>query len=160
MSPLESIAKHLTDHSTIEESKFEENENLEATSLPLTRYHEISLDDKDEKNDGLELDRNSETYPDLDNEEDHAEEDVTMPSNHKVTVDEDYASTEKFDIDLQKTTESTKNDCANCGNATAIDGPRTNATKSVDLSKDVDTIEGFQRFSDGLLRSDWIDSII
>ncbi|XP_014477576.1 PREDICTED: uncharacterized protein LOC106746001 [Dinoponera quadriceps] len=141
MSPLESIAKHLTDHSTIEES---DDENPETTHLPLTRYHEINLDEKD---DGLELDKDSENYPDSD----RAEENVTVPLNHKIT-DEDYASTEKFD--LQKTTESTTKDSANCDNAKSIDGPKSNASKSVDFSKDVDTVEGFQRFSDGLLRSD------
>lgn len=163
MTPLESIAKHLTDHSAIEESKYEENENPKISNLPLTRYHEISLNDKDEQDGGLELDKDleiRETYPDPDNEDDRAEENVTVPLNHKIDTDEEYADTEKYEIDLQKTTEPTKNDYANCNNATIIDSPETKANISVDLSKDVDTIEGFQRFSEGLLRSGWVDSTI
>ncbi|XP_032670408.1 uncharacterized protein LOC116843771 isoform X3 [Odontomachus brunneus] len=153
MTPLESIAKHLTDHSAIEESKYEENENPKISNLPLTRYHEISLDDKDEKDEGLELDKDSETYPNPDNE-DRVEENVTVPLNHKINADEEYVDTEKYEIDLQKTTEPTKNNYANCNNATIIDSPKTKVNISVDLSKDVDTIEGFQRFSEGLLRSE------
>ncbi|EFN75121.1 uncharacterized protein LOC105191640 isoform X2 [Harpegnathos saltator] len=160
MSPLESIAKHLTDHSAIEQSKFEENENPETTNLPLTRYHEINLDDKDEKDGDLEINKDSETYPDPSSEGGRVEENVTVPSNHKLNVDEDYTSTKKFEVDLQKTMKFVKNDCANCDNATAIDDPKTSANKSADLSKDVDTVEGFQRFSDGLLRSDWVGSMI
>lgn len=156
MTPLESIAKHLTDHSKIEESKFDENENSEAINLPLTRYQEISLDDKNEKQekvDSLELDKDSEAYLDPNNEDDRAEENVTVPSNHRISVDEDYANTEKYEIDLQRTTESVKTDCAYCDDATTIEGPESNARKTADLAKDFDTVEGFH-FSDGPSRSD------
>lgn len=148
MTPLESIAKHLTDHSAIEEAKFEENRNSDTTSsLPLTRYQEINLDDKKEKNDGLGMDDDSEAYVDPYNEDDGVnKEDITVPSNHKVSVDEDYASTEKYEIDAQKLIVTTEKDCANCDNTTTmIDGPKADTNnKGIDLSEDTDTTEGSQ----------------
>ncbi|XP_020294556.1 uncharacterized protein LOC109860099 isoform X2 [Pseudomyrmex gracilis] len=143
MTPLESIAKHLTDHSAIEEAKFEEeNRNTEAKSLPLTRYQEINLDDKNEKNVSLEMDNDSEAYVEPYNEDDSIKEDITVPPNHKVSVDEDYASTEKYEIDAQKLIVTTEKDCANCDNTTVIDNPKADTNKSMDLSKDIDTTEG------------------
>lgn len=143
MSPLESITKHLTDHSAIEEAKFDENQNSEATSLPLTRYHEMSLDDKNEKEGDLLLDNGSEIYSDLNS--DGAVGDAVVPPNHKLSVDEDYASTEKYENNAQKMIMTTEKDCANCNNTTIIDSPKADTNKS-DLSKDID-IEGSQRFS-------------
>lgn len=149
MTPLESIAKHLTDHSAIEESKLDENENSKLSSVPMTRYHELNLDDKDERDEDLILANDSKAYPD--NEDDSAEENATVPSNHKLNADEDYSSsTEKYETDAQKATMSTTNNCANCDNTMKIDSPEINMNKSVDRLKDIDTIEGFQRFSDSL----------
>jgi len=145
MSPLESITKHLTDHSAIEESKFVENQNSETTSLPITRYHEISLNEKNEKEGDFELDNNPEIYSDLVNS-DGTIGDTTASSNHKLSIDEDYASTEKYEINAQKMIVTTEEDCANCDNTT-IDSPKDNMNKSIDLSKDIDIIEGSQHFS-------------
>ncbi|KMQ91843.1 hypothetical protein RF55_8244 [Lasius niger] len=142
MSPLESIAKHLTDHSAIEESKFEENQKSETTSIPITRYHEMSLDDKHGKNGDLVLNNESEIYSDLDND-DSIVGDTTVLSNHKLSLDEDYASTEKYEINAQKMIMSTEKNFVNCDNATVLDCRKANEDKSVDLSKDIDTIEGF-----------------
>lgn len=155
MTPLESIAKHLTDHSAIEESKYEENVNSETTSSSLTRYHEISLDDENEKDGDLDLDKNLETYSDLNGEDDRAEENVTVPLNHKIDVDQDYVNMEKYEIDQKTTVQSVKNNCKDCDNNSpiTINSPKPKANISIDLSKDIDTIEGFQRFSEGLLRS-------
>ncbi|XP_050455840.1 uncharacterized protein LOC126853832 isoform X1 [Cataglyphis hispanica] len=135
MSPLESIAKHLTDHSAIEESKFEENQNSETTSTPITRYHEINLDDKREKNGDFALNNDSEIYSDLDSD-DTIVGDTTVFSNHKLSLDEDYASTEKYEINAQKMIMSTEKNFANCDNETVIDSSRVNEDKSIDFSKD------------------------
>ncbi|XP_072764591.1 uncharacterized protein [Anoplolepis gracilipes] len=140
ISPLESIAKHLTDHSTIEEAKFEENQNSETTSMPITRYHEMNLDEKQEKNGDLMLNNDSEIYSDLDNDDSIV--DTTVLSNHKLSLDEDYASTEKFEINAEKLILRTEKNFANCDNATVIDSPKANKAKTVDLSKDVITTEG------------------
>lgn len=142
MSPLESIAKHLTDHSAIEESKFEENQNSETTSLPITRYHEMSLDDKNEKDGDLILDNDPDTYTDL-IKSDGTVGDNIASLNRKLSVDEDYASTDE--INAQKMIMTTEKDCTNCDNVTMIDSPKTN--KSINLSKDINIIEGSQRFS-------------
>lgn len=157
MSPLESIAKHLTDHSAIEDSKLIENENSEASNLPLTRYHELNLNnDKDEMDEGLELQNDSKVYPD-DNEdgnEDSAEENAAVPSNHKFNADEDSASTGKYETDEQEVT--TSDDCVDC-DSTMVNNfgmKIVNGSKSAGLLKDVDTIEGFQRFNDDLLSSE------
>ncbi|EZA52548.1 uncharacterized protein LOC105281852 [Ooceraea biroi] len=149
MSPLESIAKHLTVHSALEESKFEER-NSEEINLPLARYQEINLDNKNENSRSLVLDDDSEVYPDSNNE-DSVERETIVPSNHKLSIDEDYASTEKYEIDAQKIIVTTEKDCANCDSTKAIDNSKASVNGSIDLSKD---IEGFQRFSHGLLRSD------
>jgi len=143
MSPLESITKHLTDHSAIEESKFVENQNSETTSLPITRYHEISLNEKNEKEGDFVLNNDSEIYSDLVNS-DGTVGDTTAPSN--LSIDEDYASTEKYEINAQKMIVTTEEDCANCDNTT-INSPKANVNKSIDLSKDIDIIEESQRFS-------------
>lgn len=145
MSPLESIAKHLTDHFAIEESKFEENRNLETTSLPITRYHEMNLDDKNEKEDDL-VDNDPDIYTDLVSS-DGTVGDTIASLNHKLSVDEDYASTEKYKINAQEMIVTTEKDCAYCNNATMMDSPKANANKNIDLSKDINIIEGSQRFS-------------
>jgi len=120
MTPLESIAKHLTDHSAIEESKFEEDQSSEATSLPLTRYQELNLDEKDEKNGDLVLDNDSEAYLDLDSDNDGIQRDTTISPNHKLMIDDDYASTEKYETDVYKVMVTTEKDC---DSTTIIDSP-------------------------------------
>lgn len=137
MSPLESIAKHLTDHSAIEESKFDKNQNSETTSIPITRYHEMNLDDKQKKNEDLVLNNDSEVYSDLNND-DSIIGDTTILSNHKLSLDEDYASTEKYEVNAQKMIMSTEKNFANYDNATAINNPKTE-DKSIDFSKGIDT---------------------
>lgn len=119
MSPLESITKHLTDHSAIEESKLVENQHSETTSdIPITRYHEMSLDDKNEKEGDLVLDNDPETYSDLVNS-DGTVRDANMPPNHKLNIDDqDYTNTEKYEINAQKLIATTEKDCANCNNTT------------------------------------------
>lgn len=144
MTPLESITKHLTDHSAIEESKLRKNQDSETTSLPITRYHEMTLDDRNGKEEDL-LD-DSENYSDLINS-DGTVGDAAVSPNRKLSVDEDYSSTEKYEINAQKIIVTTEKDCANYDNTTMIDSPKTNANKSIDLSKDADIIEGSQRFS-------------
>ncbi|XP_029168049.1 uncharacterized protein LOC114938324 [Nylanderia fulva] len=135
MSPLESIAKHLTDHSAIEESKFEESQNSETTSMPITRYHEMNLEEKREKNGDLVLNNSeSDIYSDND---DSIVGDTTMFSNHKISLDEDYASTEKYEINAQKMIMSTEKNFINCDNATMLDCSKANEDKNAD------TIEKF-----------------
>ncbi|XP_036150307.1 uncharacterized protein LOC118644203 [Monomorium pharaonis] len=142
MSPLESITKHLTDHSAIEESKFMDNQNSGTTSLPLSRYHEMSLDDKNEEEFALD----PETYSDLVNSDDTVG-DTVVSANHRLGVDEDYTSTEKYGINAQEMIVTTEADCTNYDNTTVIDSSKTNVNKSTDLSKDIDIIEGSPRFS-------------
>lgn len=150
MTPLESIAKHLTVQSALDESKIEEDGNLEATSLPLRRYHEISLDDRDENDRrSLVLDNDSEVYPNSNNEEGSVERAAIVPPNHKLSIDEDYASTEKYETDVQKIMLTTERDCVNCDSTTVIGSPKANVNNSVDLSQDMDTIEEYQRYHHG-----------
>lgn len=141
MFPLESITKHLTDHSAIEESKFIENKNSDIASLPISRYHEMSLDEKNERD--LVPDNGPEIYSDLVNDDTVA--DSIVPRNHKLSIDEDYASMENDEINAQKLIVTTEKDCANC--ATMIDRPKANTNKSIDLLKNIDIVEGSQRFS-------------
>ncbi|KAL0099049.1 hypothetical protein PUN28_020238 [Cardiocondyla obscurior] len=145
MSPLESITKQLTDHSAIEESRAAENENTETTSLPLTRYHEMTLDDKNEKARSFQLD-DSENYSDLVSSYGTAE-DAAVPFNHKLNIDEDYASTEKYEINAQQMIMTTEKDCANCANSTMNNNSKASANKSIDFLKDIDITEGSQRVS-------------
>ncbi|KYN32537.1 hypothetical protein ALC56_13395 [Trachymyrmex septentrionalis] len=146
MSPLESITKHLTDHSAMEESKFIENKNLDIASLPISRYHEMNLDEKNERDGGLVPDNDSEIYSDLVNS-DGIVGDSIVPLNHKLSIDEDYVSTENHEINAQKLIETTEKDCANCDNATMIDRPKANTNKSIDLLKDIDIVKDSRRFS-------------
>lgn len=149
MSPLESITKHLTDHSAIVESKLEENQGSETTSLPITRYHEMTLDDKNEKEEDL---FDSENYSDLINNEGTVGDAAMSPNQSKANVDEDYSNAEKYEINAQKIIVTTEKDYANCDNTTIIDNPKTTANKSIDLSKDTNIIKESQHFS--LLCSD------
>ncbi|GAB1859428.1 hypothetical protein CAJAP_00507 [Camponotus japonicus] len=140
MSPLESIAKHLTDHSAIEESKFE-NQNSETTSIPITRYHEMNLADK-QKNGDLMLNNDSEIYSDPNDDDSGIVGDTTILSNHKLILDEDYTSTEKYEINAQKMIMSTEKNFVNCDNTTIIDDSKAEK-KSIDFSKGIDATEGF-----------------
>lgn len=120
MTPLESIAKHLTDHSAIEESKFEESQSSEGTSLPLTRYQELDLDEKNEKNGDIVLDNDSEAYLDLDNNDDNIKKDTTISPNDQLIIDDDYASTEKYETDGHNIMVTTEKDY---DSTTVIDSP-------------------------------------
>lgn len=146
MTPLESIAKHITDYSSIENSKQDENEEDEVTALPVTRLQEKVLMIKDEKNANETIDR-TEPYGGS----------LVVPSNHKSSLDEDYASTEKYEYEAQKniltttmtTTMTTDGD--NPKNTTMFeDNSTTEKNRIIDPSTDVDTLEGFERFDRGL----------
>ncbi|XP_014606012.1 PREDICTED: uncharacterized protein LOC106787828 [Polistes canadensis] len=135
MTPLESIAKHLTDHSSIENSKQEEDQEDEEIVLPTTHLQEKVLTIKDEKN-----------ANDTDDRTELSESSI-IPSNHKSSLEEDYASTEKYEYEAQKiivTTTSTtaiNNEYSNRENTTT-----TENTKIINISTDIDTLEGFERF--------------
>ncbi|KAI4494620.1 hypothetical protein M0804_000821 [Polistes exclamans] len=135
MTPLESIAKHLTDHSSIENSKQEEDQEDEEIVLPITHLQEKVLTIKDDKN-----------ANDTDDRTELSESSI-IPSNHKSSLEEDYASTEKYEYEAQKiivTTTSTtaiNNEYSNRENTTT-----TENTKIIDISTDIDTLEGFERF--------------
>ncbi|XP_076618902.1 uncharacterized protein LOC143340609 [Colletes latitarsis] len=143
-SPLETIAKHLA----VEQSKFMQSEG--PFGLATNRYQETPLDNKEEETKFQQVNVSSEPSGD------HTEETVTVPSNHKLSVEDDYASTEKYDIEAQKivgtTTEdqSQKEDC----NTTVIPSETiVNETKNEDVTKDIDSIEGFKRFSDSVSKT-------
>lgn len=114
--------------------------------MPITRYHETNLEDKREKNGDLVLNNseiyNSEIYSDPDND-DSIVGDATMFTNHKLSLDDDYASTEKYEINAQKMIMSTEKNFVNCDNATMLDCSKPNEDKSVDLSKNLDYTERF-----------------
>ena len=117
-----------------------DNQNSGTTSLPLSRYHEMSLDDKNEEEFALD----PETYSDLVNSDDTVG-DTVVSANHRLGVDEDYTSTEKYGINAQEMIVTTEADCTNYDNTTVIDSSKTNVNKSTDLSKDI--VEGSPRFS-------------
>ncbi|KAG7208602.1 hypothetical protein KM043_014811 [Ampulex compressa] len=153
MSPLETITKHLAAHSAIEDTRTEQNEETSSNHLSLTRYHETSLDGEGEKTSSQQdLDRDD--HPDVDQDDD-PKIDATLPSNHKATLEDDYASTEKYEFEAQRIVETTTGkECATCNATLVLEEAKISGNKSVDLTKDVDTIEGFQRFSDGLSGSE------
>ncbi|XP_043666911.1 uncharacterized protein LOC122628567 [Vespula pensylvanica] len=154
MTPLESIAKHITDHSSIENSKQDENEEEdEVTALPVTRLQEKVLMIKDEKNANETIDQ-TELYGGS----------IIIPSNHKSSLEEDYASTEKYEYEVQKsivtttttmtTMTTTTTDGDNRENTTMLeDNSTTEKNKIIDLSTDIDTLEGFERFDRGFTRT-------
>ncbi|XP_066594949.1 uncharacterized protein [Prorops nasuta] len=126
MSPIDSIAKHLRDQANIEESKQDEPEtNTEA----LTRYQESPIDERTIKTDT----NNS--------------EEAIVPLNHRRT-DEEYKH------ESQKMT--TEENCLDCDEPiTASNDSQMNINEKTSIdAKDIDTIEGFDRFSDSLLATD------
>lgn len=140
-SPLETIAKHLV----VEQSKFIDQNN-ERSNLAATRYQETSLDNKDE----VKRLQKTNDFSRL-SENENPDETITVPPNHKSSIEEDYASTEKYEFEAQKivetTTESESNDC----NTTVISKEtKINKTETIDNSKDIDTVEGFKQFNDSV----------
>lgn len=152
MLPLEAIAEHLSDHSMVEESKFEGNENLDTTNLSLTRYQDTSLDHKKEDEESPLLHNNPETDLDMNSHDDANEEEITARWNHKLNIDDDYASTEKYEIESQKIIVTTENNCTNCNGTMMTNSLKNNRNGSVDFSKDIDTVEKLQRFNDAFLQ--------
>ncbi|XP_076754809.1 uncharacterized protein LOC143425692 [Xylocopa sonorina] len=136
-TPLETIAKHLA----VQRSKFMDEESNSAA----TRYQETVLDSKDE---GKIFEQSHRDNP---------EATVTVPSNHKSSIDDDYASTEKYDFDAQKivgtTTTTIESECEDCNTTVISTEMRANETEIIDNSKDIDTIEGFKQFSDSVLKT-------
>lgn len=144
-TPLETIAKHLA----VERSKQAEEEGLAAT-----RYQESSLDNKNEETKFQGM--NDPSEPNVDNSKE-AKEITTIPSNHKSSAEKDYASTEKYEFEAQKIVRTTTEDERehDDSNTTVIPNETTvNGTTSTDLSKDIDTVEGFKRFSDSVSKVD------
>jgi len=99
----------------------------------------MSLDEKNERNGDLVSYNDSEIYSDLVNS-DGIVGDSIVPLNHKLNIDEDYISTENYEINAQKLIETTEKDRANCDNATMIDRSKVNTNKSIDLLKDIDIV--------------------
>ncbi|XP_050485602.1 uncharacterized protein LOC126871164 [Bombus huntii] len=140
-SPLETIAKHLA----VEQSKFIDQDN-ERSNLAATRYQETFLDNKDE----VKRLQKTNDFSRL-SENENPDETITVPPNHKSSIEEDYASTEKYEFEAQKivetTTESESNDC----NTTVISKEtKINKTETIDNLKDIDTVEGFKQFNDSV----------
>lgn len=140
-TPLETIAKHLA----VERSKYMEEEG--GPDLAATRYQETLLDNKDE---GVKYQQENDP---LGSSFDDPEKAFTVPPNHKSTIEDDYASTEKYEFEAQKIVGTTTE--SECDDYTTVipEEATTKATKSGDVSKDIDTDEGFKRFSDSVSRS-------
>lgn len=138
MSPFDAITKHLTDHSAIEESKYEESELLETSDGPLAENLANSAEDmnrnpQSDENDSKNSDASfsnvwpeggSENFPKSTNDQEEKIPDVN----------DDYPK---------------KTECQNCEGV-----QKTENKKWSNLSTDLDTPEGFQAFADGLLASD------
>lgn len=142
-SPLETIAKHLA----VEQSKFVDD-NKDA-NFASTQYQETVLDDEDEVK---KLRRINDSVESSDNPGETSTIKSKVPSNHKSNVEEDYASTEKYEIDAKKIVATTaENECDDCSSTTVISKETSiNETESIDQLKDIDTIEGFTKFSDNV----------
>ncbi|XP_054001991.1 uncharacterized protein LOC128888851 [Hylaeus anthracinus] len=143
-SPLETIAKHLA----VEQSKFMQNETPLGSAA--TRYQEIPLDNKEEESKFRQVNVSSESTGD------RVEETATVPFNHKSSVEDDYASTEKFEFEAQRIVGTTTEDenPKEDYNTTLIPNETTvNTTTSEEVTKDVDTIDGFKRFSDSVSKT-------
>ncbi|XP_076394639.1 uncharacterized protein LOC100879805 [Megachile rotundata] len=132
-SPLETIAKHIA----VERSKFVNNE-MEDT-LASNRYQETILDAENETK-KFEQTNDSSSLND------------SVPFNHKPILEEDYANTDKYEFEAQKiVATTTENECVDCDTTVALEETTTNDSKNAEeISKDVDTIEGFKRFSDSI----------
>ncbi|KOC64244.1 hypothetical protein WH47_12546 [Habropoda laboriosa] len=140
-SPLETIAKHLA----VEQSKFTNNEV--EPNLASNRYQETLLDNKDEA---------KKIHPETDcsNQHDNPEDSITDPFNHKSSLEEDYASTEKYDFEAQKiVATTTENECEDCSTTIVSKEMKVNETGSTSVSKDIDTLEGFKQFSDSVAKT-------
>ncbi|XP_076240734.1 uncharacterized protein LOC143183159 [Calliopsis andreniformis] len=140
-SPLETIAKHLA----VERSKLAEEEE---TGSPVTRYQETPLDIK---NEGIQF---QETNGPSASSDDSSGETITVPSNHKSSVEEDYASTEKYEFEAQKIVGTTVANKYEDSNTTILPiQTTTNRTEKIDHPKNIDTIEGFKEFSDSISKN-------
>lgn len=141
-SPLETIAKHLA----VEQSKFVDDKD---TNFAATRYQETVLDDKDEVKKFRQINDSAESS---DNPGETSTIKSKFPFNHKSNIEEDYASTEKYEVDAQKIVATTiENECDDCSGTTVISKKtNSNETESIDQLKDIDTIEGFTKFSDSI----------
>lgn len=142
-SPLETIAKHLA----VEQSKFVDDKD---TNFAATRYQETVLDDKDEATKFRQINDSAESSGNPG--ETSTIKSFKVSSNHKSNIEEDYASTEKFEVDAKKIVATTiENECDDCSSTTVISKETNiNETESIDQLKDIDTVEGFTKFSDSI----------
>ncbi|XP_078050710.1 uncharacterized protein LOC144477118 [Augochlora pura] len=129
-TPLETIAKHLA----VERSKHTDNDS--PSGFVASRYQETVLDAKDETKKGLR------------GNNDDSGKAATVPANHKSSVEEDYASTEKYEYEAMKIVGTTTEN--NIEDVTTIIPETTTIkeTNTVDVIKDLDTVEGFKRFAE------------
>ncbi|XP_046436239.1 uncharacterized protein LOC124188018 [Neodiprion fabricii] len=148
--PFDIIAKHLTDHSAIQASKFEEtqlSDNADASSI-INRYEESVLatgKKEEEARISFHRERGEKT----------PENTGSIPANHRPDFAVESIG-EKFlnmsSEDLEKTSKET---CENCKNLEPTDDDsKVGEIKDIVISKDIDTPEGFQNFADGLLATD------
>ncbi|CAK9831608.1 hypothetical protein ANTRET_LOCUS8571 [Anthophora retusa] len=140
-SPLETIAKHLA----VERSKFTDNED--EPNLASNRYQETLLDNKEEET-KIQPEDNSSIH------KENPEESITGSFNYKSNLDEDYASTEKYEFEAQKIiATTTENECEDCTTTIISKETKVNDTTTIDFSKDIDTLEGFKKFSDSVSKT-------
>ncbi|XP_076382363.1 uncharacterized protein LOC117225804 [Megalopta genalis] len=126
-TPIETIAKHLA----VARSKHVENES--PSGFVASRYQETVLDGKEET-------KNAST--------DDSEKPVTVPANHKSSVEEDYASTEKYEYEAMKIVGTTVENEVEDVTTVIPETTTVKEVKSEDVTKDLDTVEGFKRFAE------------
>lgn len=140
-SPLETIAKHLA----VERSRFTGHGK---SDIAATRYQETLLDSKDEVK-LFQLNNDSTGLNHKDNPET-----ITVPSNHKSSIEEDYASTEKYELEAQKLVgTTTQSECEDCETTVITKETELKEKHSGDNLKDIDTVDGFKQFSDSVSKS-------
>lgn len=148
-APFDSIVKHLADHSAIQVSKFEDtqlSDDVDISSiegdLGKTRYEESELGTKNQEkiiNESKDLmqDRGKSLGP--------------IPPNHKPELIAENL-TEKY---LNVTNENIEDICKNCETVKLVRGDqKSDEMEKTVKNKDIDTVEGFEDFADGLLATD------
>ncbi|XP_048509645.1 uncharacterized protein LOC105689530 [Athalia rosae] len=157
------IAKQVTDHSAIQVSKFEETRSSETTETSaelyedpgLTRYEESELQStKNEGQSATTLDEN--VVERIKSKQDKLENSTSIPWNHRpLDFTLEKITKKLLNVKNEKPETVSKDVCDGCKNSKATE-KRTEIeeTEKHVKTKDIDTVEGFEDFADGLLATD------
>lgn len=159
-APFDSIAKQLTDHTAVQISKFEDTQTSDEAKVPIyenggvNRYEESELELKNNSGKPFSHDNRS-NGRNLNRKGNKPGNTRPIPPNHRPEITVENIKSTFLKASNEELDKLSEGGCKNCKNDTILnEDSKSEITDRVSGPIDIDTVEGFQDFADGLLATD------